>query len=72
MRFERMIDGIEDYEKIRVLRAKYADKKEVLAPLEEKLKEMAGMKLTDTNLPWHKTLQEAKALLYSISKELAE
>ena len=72
MRFERMIDGIEDYEKIRVLRAKYADRKEVLAPLEEKLKEMAGMKLTDTDLPWHKTLQEAKALLYSISKELAE
>lgn len=72
MRFERMIDGIEDYEKIRILRAKYADKKEVLAPLEKKLKEMAGMKLTDTNLPWHRTLQEAKALLYSISKELAE
>ena len=72
MRFERMIDGIEDYEKIRILRAKYADKKEVLAPLEKKLNEMAGMKLTDTNLPWHRTLQEAKALLYSISKELAE
>ena len=72
VRPRRTDESIEDYEKIRILRAKYADKKEVLAPLEKKLKEMAGMKLTDTNLPWHRTLQEAKALLYSISKELAE
>lgn len=72
MRFERMIDGIEAFEKVKILRAKYSDRKEVLAPLEEHLTKMAGMKLTDTNLPWYKTMQEAVELLNTISKELAE
>lgn len=72
MRFERLIDGIEAFEKIKILRAKYADRKDVLAPLEELLNKMAGMKLTDTNLPWHNTMYEAVELLNKISKELAK
>ena len=72
MRFERLRDGIEAYEKIKILRAKYGDKSDVLAPLEEKLEKMATMRLTDTNLPWHAMMEEVATMLNSISKKLAE
>ena len=35
MRFERMRDGVEAYEKVRILREKYADQPEALKPLED-------------------------------------
>ena len=72
MRFERLRDGIEAYEKIKILRAKYSDRSDVLAPLEEKLEKMATMRLTDTNLPWHSMMEEVVTMLNSISKKLAE
>ena len=72
MRFERLRDGIEAYEKIKILRAKYSDRSDVLAPLEEKLEKMATMRLTDTNLPWHSMMKEVVTMLNSISKKLAE
>ncbi len=72
MRFERLRDGIEAYEKIKILRAKYGDRSDVLAPLEEKLEKMATLRLTDTNLPWHSMMEEVAAMLNSISKKLAE
>ena len=72
MRFERLVDGIEAFEKIKILRKKYAHKPEVLQPLEAALQEMAGLKLTDTTLPWHDMMHEATELLNTISKQLAE
>ena len=72
MRFERLRDGIEAYEKIKILRKKYCDRSDVLAPLEKKLEKMATMRLTDTNLPWHAMMEEVAGMLNSISKKLAE
>ena len=72
MRFERLRDGIEAYEKIKILRKKYSDRSDVLAPLEKKLEKMATMRLTDTNLPWHAMMEEVAGMLNSISKKLVE
>lgn len=71
MRFERFRDGIEAYEKMHILREKYAGNP-ALKPLEDHLAKMAGLKLTDTSLPWHELFEEAQKLLNSISKELAQ
>ena len=71
MRFERFRDGVEIYEKVHVLRKKYAGNP-ALQPLEDHLVKMAGLKLTDTSLPWYDMVQEAQNLLNSISKELAK
>lgn len=72
MRFERLIDGIEAFEKVKILRRKYADRPEVLAPLENYLESMAGMRLTDTALPWRSMMYGASDLLNEISKQLAK
>jgi hypothetical protein len=71
LRFERLVDGIEAFEKVHILRKKYPQHP-ALQPLEELLDKMAEMKLTDTSLPWHEMMSEAAASLNSISKELAE
>lgn len=72
MRFERLIDGIEAYEKIKILRKMYAHAPEALEPLESLLDKMAQMRLTDTNLPWHRMMHEATEMLNNISKNLAK
>lgn len=71
LRFERLVDGIEAFEKMHILRKKYPDHPS-LKPLEDLLSKMAGMKLTDTKLPWHEMMSEASAMLNSISKELSK
>ena len=53
MRFERLIDGIEAYEKVKILRKKYAGNPEMLLPMKSFLETMAEMRLTDAELPWH-------------------
>ena len=68
MRFERMIDGVECFEKVRILREKYAASPEVLKPLEDHLDKMAALKLTDTSLPWHQMMEEAVELLEELSR----
>ena len=72
MRFERLVDGIEAYEKMKVLRAKCADRLEILEPLEVKLNDMASKRLTDTNQPWHGMMSEVVDMLNEISKELSK
>lgn len=69
LRFERLIDGIEAFEKVKILRKIHAANPEVMKPLEELLNEMAGLKLTDTSLPWNAMMHEANDLLNSISKQ---
>lgn len=71
LRFERLVDGIEAFEKMHILREKYPAHP-ALQPLEEHLAKMAGMRLTDTGLPWHEMMSEASAMLNSVSKTLAE
>jgi hypothetical protein len=63
-----MRDGVECFEKVRVLRQKYADQPEILKPLEDHLDKMASLKLTDTTLPWHQMMEEAVRLLEEISR----
>lgn len=64
-----MIDGIEAYEKVKILRQKFANRPEVLKPLEDKLAEIASLKLTDTSLPWHTLMTELVTELNRVSKE---
>lgn len=71
MRFERFRDGIEAYEKMHILRKKYAGDP-ALQPLEEHLAKMASLKLTDKSLPWYEMVDQAQSLLNSISKQLAK
>lgn len=71
MRFERMRDGIEAYEKVRILREKYAGRDE-LKVLEEAIDKFGSYKLTDPSLPWSDILSEANNALNMVSKDLAE
>jgi hypothetical protein len=72
VRFERLIDGIELYEKVRTLRAKYADKAEVLAPIEAKLNEVKTLNINDAKYDWRGFLAEINKVLNEVSKQLAE
>jgi hypothetical protein len=72
MRFERMRDGVEAYEKVRILREKYSDNPEGLKPLEDALDKLGSYKLTDNTHPWTDILFEANAALNQVSKDLAE
>ena len=72
VRFERLIDGIELYEKVRTLRAKYADKAEVLAPIEAKLNEVKTLNINDAKYDWRGFLAETNKVLNEVSKQLAE
>ena len=72
MRFERMRDGVEAYEKVRILREKYSDRPEDLKPLEDAIDKLGSYKLTDNTHPWSDILFEANAALNQVSKDLAE
>lgn len=69
MRFERLVDGVEAFEKVRIMRMKHADNPEVLAPLEAHLDKMASLKLSDPTLPWLEMMQEAVRLLDELSRK---
>ena len=70
MRFDRTKAGIQAYEKVRILREKYADNPEVLKPLEDKLNEMNNLELTDNTIAWATILKEANTILNEVSKQL--
>ncbi len=72
VRFERLIDGIELYEKVRTLRAKYAGKAEVLAPVEAKLAEMRAMNFNDASLEWRAFLAATNKALNDAVKQVVE
>ena len=72
VRFERLVDGVEIYEKVRTLRAKYADKAEALQPVEAKLAEMRARDLNDASLNWRAFLAETNKVLNDVAKQLAE
>ena len=71
MRFERMRDGIEAYEKVRILREKYAGRDE-LKMLEDAIEKFGTYKLTDPTLPWTDILTEVNSALNQVSKDLAD
>ena len=72
VRFERLVDGVEIYEKVRTLRAKYSDKAEALQPVEAKLAEMRAMDFNDASLNWTAFLAETNKVLNDVAQQLAE
>ena len=72
VRFERLIDGIELFEKVHTLRAKYADKGEVLQPVEDRLAEMRKLNINDASYDWVTYLTAINKALNEASKQLAE
>ena len=74
VRFERTIDGVELYEKVRTLRAKYTKKSalKVLAPIEAKLAEMRARNLNDASLNWVEFLAEVNKVVNEAAKKLAK
>lgn len=59
IRFERLIDGIEAAEKVRILRQEGAD----MTELDKILDEMNKMNINDCNLPWSNMLNKADEVL---------
>ena len=72
VRFERLVDGVELYEKVQTLRKKCGDKVEILAPVEAKLAEMRARNLNDESLNWREFLAEVNATVNDAAKQLAE
>jgi hypothetical protein len=72
LRFERLIDGVEFSEKVRALRAKYADKAEALQPLEAKLAEVRALNINDAKYDWRSFLAETNKVLNEVAAKLAE
>ena len=74
VRFERTVDGVELYEKVHALRAKYTTKsaKKVLAPIEAKLAEMRARNLNDASLNWIEFLAEVNNAVNEAAKKLAK
>ena len=72
MRFDRTKAGVQAYEKVRILRQKYADRPEVLRPLEDKLVEMNNLELTDNTIPWAIILKDANAILNEVSRQTSK
>jgi hypothetical protein len=64
VRFEKLIDGIEVAEKIRLLRKEGVD----TTPVETVLQKIREMNITDCDLPWHDLLVEARAALDEVSR----
>jgi hypothetical protein len=62
-----LIDGVELFEKVHTLRAKYADKPEVLVPIEAELAKMRALNLNDASYDWRPFLAEINALVNEIA-----
>ena len=59
IRFERLIDGIEVFEKVRILRKEGVD----MTQLDTVLEEMNQMNINDRNLPWADMVDKANGVL---------
>ena len=65
VRFERLIDGIENAEKVRQLRREGVDMKDVDAVLEK----VRTGKINDHNEPWQQVVAEARKALNEASRK---
>ena len=72
VRFERTIDGVELYEKVKTLRAKYGAENEALAPIEAKLAEVRALKLNDASYDWRSLMAEINNLVNEVANQLGE
>ena len=74
IRFERLIDGIEAYEKAKILMYDFtvSNRAERLAPLNEVLERMRTTKPQDKEQPWNQILRDAIKALDDISRRNGE
>ena len=72
VRFERLIDGVELFEKVHTLRAKYGAENKALAPIEAKLAQMRKLNLNDQSYNWTALLAEVNKLVNEAAKQLAK
>ena len=68
VRFERLIDGVELFEKVHTLRTKYADKTDVLVPIEAELAKMRALNLNDASYDWISFLADINNLVNETAK----
>ena len=70
IRFERLVDGIESYEKAKILMYDFtvSNRAERLAPLNEVLERMRTTKPQDKEQPWNQILRDAIKALDDISR----
>ena len=71
VRFERLIDGIELYEKIRTLRLRYAGSEELNA-IEELLAEVRSLNINDSSFDWASMLAKVNSEVNRVAKELSK
>lgn len=64
MRFERLINGIESAEKVRILRAQNID----VSPVDSVLADIRANNINDPALPWRSTLSKARQALDQVSR----
>ena len=64
IRFERLIDGIEDAEKVRALRAEGAD----VSGIEAVLEEIRSTNVNDASLPWREITAKAREAINQASR----
>lgn len=74
IRFERLVDGIESYEKAKILMYDFtvSNRAERLAPLNEVLERMRTTKPQDKEQPWNQILRDAIKALDDISRRNGE
>ncbi len=72
VRFERLIDGVELFEKVHTLRAKYGENNEALAPVEAQLAKMRKLNINDYSYNWTAFLAETNKLVNEAAKTLAK
>ena len=74
IRFERLVDGIEAYEKAKILMYDFtvSNRAERLAPLNEVLERMRTTKPQDKEQPWNQILRDAIKALDDISRRNGE
>ena len=68
IRFERLIDGIELFEKVHTLRAKYSDNISALAPLESLLTKMRTLDVNDSGYDWPNFIEQVNTTINKLSK----
>ena len=74
IRFERLVDGIESYEKAKILMYDFtvSNRAERLEPLNEVLERMRNTKPQDKEQPWNQILRDAIKALDDISRRNGE
>ena len=68
IRFERLIDGIELFEKVHTLRKKYADTPSALEPLEALFVQMRALNVNDSSYTWPDFIAKVNQTLNNLAR----